>query len=446
MPITPIKISLISLGCARNLVDSEIILGILKDSGFRIVASPASADIVIVNTCSFIEDAKKESIDAILDLIGLKNAKKIKGILVAGCLPQRYGKALQRELGEIDGFIGVEGFARLPKLINDIACGKKIYSVSRNPAYLYDWKTPRLRLTPRHLAYVKISEGCSHKCSFCVIPKVRGRHRSRKIESILEETRELISKGVKEISLIGQDTTFYGVDLYRHAALPELLKRLAGIKGARWLRLMYTHPAHFSDELASIIAGEERICKYIDLPIQHINDRILKAMNRGTSKRSIQELLAKLRRRVPAVAIRTSVITGFPGESDEEFKELLKFVKETRFGRLGAFVYSQEEGTSAAASDKQVPEKEKLARWNEIMKVQQRISSEDNRRLIGTKFEVLIDERDRSDKDVYLGRTYMDAPEIDGLVYIKGQGIKVGDFVTAKITDTLEYDLVGEKA
>ncbi|OGX28965.1 MAG: ribosomal protein S12 methylthiotransferase RimO [Omnitrophica WOR_2 bacterium RIFCSPLOWO2_12_FULL_51_24] len=444
----PIKISLISLGCARNLVDSEIILGTLKDAGagFKIVDSPSSADIAIVNTCSFIEDAKKESIGVILDLIGLKKSGKIKGILVAGCLPQRYGKVLQKELGEIDGFIGVEGFARLPKLINDIADGKRIYSVSRNPAYLYDWKTPRQILTPRHFAYVKISEGCSHKCSFCVIPKIRGRHRSRKIESIVEEARYLISKGVKEINLVGQDTTLYGADIYGRAALPKLLKRLTALEGTRWLRLMYAHPAHLNDELISVISAEERICKYIDLPIQHISDRILKAMRRGTSRRSIDGLLTELRRRIPGIAIRTAVIVGFPGETEGEFEELLDFVKETRFGRLGAFVYSEEEGTPAAKAKKQIPEKEKLARWNEIMKVQQRISSENNGRFIGSEFEILVDEKEGSEKGVYLGRTYMDAPEIDGLVYIKGPGIRAGDFVTARITDTLEYDLVGIKA
>ena len=446
MPRMPIKISLISLGCARNLVDSEIILGTLKDSGFKIVRSPGAADVAIVNTCSFIEDARKESIETILDLIGLKEAGRIKGILVAGCLPQRYGKTLEKELAEIDGFIGVEGFARLPKLINDIIDGKKIFSVSRNPSFLYDWKTPRSMLTPKHFAYVKISEGCSHKCSFCVIPKIRGSHRSRPIESVVEEARALIDGGAKEIILIGQDTTLYGIDIYGSAALPRLLKNLSALDGAQWIRLLYAHPAHFTDELISVISAEEQICKYIDLPIQHINDRILKAMRRGTSRDSIEGLLAKIRKRIPGVAIRTAVIVGFPGETDKEFRELLNFVKEARFGRLGAFVYSEEEGTPAAGSKKKIPEKEKLARWNEIMEVQQAISAGNNEKFVGSEFKVLVDEIDRSGKDLYLGRTYMDAPEIDGLVYVKGAGIKAGDFVTTRITDTLEYDMVGEKA
>ncbi|MDD5310297.1 MAG: 30S ribosomal protein S12 methylthiotransferase RimO [Candidatus Omnitrophica bacterium] len=441
----PTKISLISLGCARNLVDSEIILGTLKDSGFAVTASPRGADIVIVNTCSFIEDAKKESIETILDLIEFKNSGKIKGILVAGCLPQRYGKALQKEMGEIDGFIGVEGFARLPGIINDIMDGKRIYSVTRNPVYLYDWKTPRQALTPRHFAYIKISEGCSHKCSFCVIPKIRGRHRSRGMGSIVAEAQDLIGRGVKEINLIGQDTTLYGVDLYRRPALAELLKRLARLKGARWMRLMYAHPAHLNDGLISVIAGEERICKYIDLPVQHINDRILKAMRRGTSSASIRGLIARLRGRIPGIAIRTAVIAGFPGETDKEFKELLDFVKETRFERLGAFVYSAEEGTPAAGSNGRIPEKEKLARWNELMKAQRRISSDNNKKCIGRRFEVLIDEKEASGGKHYLGRTYMDAPEIDGGVYINGPGIRVGDFATARITGALEYDLISEK-
>ncbi len=445
MPTKPVKISLISLGCARNLVDSEIILGTLKGSGFVITDSPRSADIAIVNTCSFIEDAKKESIEAILDLVDLKNSGKIKGILVAGCLPQRYGKSLRKELGEIDGFIGVEGFARLPKLISDIMDGKRVYSVSRNPAYLYNWKTPRQSLTPKHFAYIKISEGCSHKCSFCVIPKIRGRHRSRGMDSIVAEARDLIDKGVKEINLIGQDTTLYGIDLYRRPALAELLKKLARLKGARWLRLMYAHPARFSDDLVSVIAGEGPICKYIDLPVQHINDRILDAMRRGTSGALIRGLLARLRERIPAIAIRTAVIVGFPGETDKEFNELLGFIKEARFERLGAFVYSEEEGTPAARSKDHIPEKEKLARWNELMKAQRRVSSENNGKFQGRRFEVIVDEKDGSGRDTWLGRTYMDAPEIDGLVYIKGTGIKTGDIVPVKITGTLEYDLIGEK-
>ncbi|MDD4879145.1 MAG: 30S ribosomal protein S12 methylthiotransferase RimO [Candidatus Omnitrophica bacterium] len=445
MPTKPTKISLISLGCARNLVDSEIILGTLKDYGFAVTDSPRSADIVIVNTCSFIEDAKKESIETILDLVELKNAGRIKGILVTGCLPQRYGKALQRELGEINGFIGVEGFARLPKIINDIMAGKRVYSVTRNPAYLYDWKTPRQALTPRHFAYIKISEGCSHKCSFCVIPKIRGRHRSRGMGSIVAEAQALIGRGVKEINLVGQDTTLYGVDLYRRPALAELLEKLARLKGVRWLRLLYAHPAHFNDGLISVMAGEERVCKYVDVPIQHINDRILKAMRRGTSNASIRDLLARLRGRVPGIAIRTAVIAGFPGETDKEFGELLDFVKEAKFERLGAFVYSEEEGTPAAGSKRAVPEKEKLARWNELMKAQRRVSSENNKRFIGSRFKVLIDEKEASGGGSCMGRTYMDAPEIDGAVYIKGPGIRIGDFVTARITGTLEYDLIGVK-
>ncbi len=445
MPTKPVKISLISLGCARNLVDSEIILGTLKDSGFAVTDSPRSADIAIVNTCSFIEDAKKESIEAILGLIGLKNAGKIKGILVAGCFPQRYGRTLRKELGEIDGFIGVEGFARLPKLINDIMDGKRVYSVTRNPAYLYDWKTPRQSLTPKHFAYIKISEGCSHKCSFCVIPQIRGKHRSRGMDSILAEARDLIGKGVKEINLIGQDTTLYGIDLYGRPALGELLKKLARLKGARWLRLMYAHPARFSDELISAIAGEGAVCKYIDLPIQHINDRILKTMRRGTSGASIRGLLAKLRARIPGITIRTAVIVGFPGETDKEFKELLDFIKDARFGRLGAFIYSAEEGTPAAGSKKQVPEKEKLGRRNELMKAQRRVSAENNAGFTGRIFEALVDEKDDSGRDYWLGRTYMDAPEVDGLVYIKGAGIRIGDIVPVRITGTLEYDLIGEK-
>jgi len=417
----------------------------LKKAGYRITEAPDSADAVIINTCSFIEDAKKESIDVILDVIELKKTRKIKWVLVAGCLAQKYGKALLKELSEVDGFIGVGDFPRLPEFLTDVIGGRRIYAVSPKPVFLYDNKTPRQIMTPRHFAYIKISEGCSHKCSFCAIPKIRGQHRSRRISSVMDEAQHLVNKGVKEINLIGQDITFYGLDLYRRPALTELLKGLASIKGAHWIRLLYMHPSHFSDDLISVIAGEKQICKYIDLPIQHVSEKVLRAMRRPASKSSIYELIAKLRKRIPGVVIRTSVIVGFPGESGKEFGELADFVKEIEFERLGAFIYSREEETPAAKFKKQVPDDEKLARWNEIMGIQKTISSENNKELVGREFEILIDEKDATGRNLYLGRTYMDAPEVDGSVYITGRAIKVGEFTTAKITDTLEYDLVGEK-
>ena len=447
----PIKISILSLGCARNLVDSEVMLGILKKSGCDIVDIAGGADIAIINTCSFIDEAKKESIDIILDVIGLKNEGKIKKILIAGCLPQRYGKILKDEFKEIDGFIGVDGFEKLPAVIKALTKEKRrALIIPPKPEFLYDDRAPRIRLTPEHYAYLKISEGCSHKCSFCVIPCVRGRHRSRKMDSVLREASALIKSGVKEINLIGQDTTLYGMDLYKRPALAELLKKLANLKGAKWIRLLYTHPAHFTDELIDVIGDEPAICKYIDLPIQHISDKILKKMNRGTSKQSILELLHKIRKNIPGVAIRTSIIVGFPGETEKEFAELLDFIKKEKFERLGAFTYSREEGTAAYKFGGQIPEKEKKARWDEIMKVQQDVSRENNRELMGKVLDVIIDEKDESDPNLYLGRSYMDAPEVDGIVYVKTSKIKhqksklkVGEFARVKIIDTYEYDLVG---
>lgn len=439
-----IKVSILSLGCARNLVDSEVMSGILKKAGCAIVDISGIADIAIINTCSFIEDARKESIDIILDVIDLKKEGKIKKILVAGCLPQRYGDALKDGLKEIDGFIGVDGFAKLPRIIGALSRNKKIFDIPAVPEFLYDDKTPRLLLTPKHYAYIKISEGCSHKCSFCVIPDVRGPHRSRTMDSVLREASALIKSGVKEINLIGQDTTLYGMDLYKRPALAELLKKLAGLKGARWIRLLYAHPAHFTDELIKVIGDEQAICKYIDLPIQHISNRILKRMNRGTTKKSILDLLHKIRKNIPGVAIRTSIITGFPGETEKEFAELIGFIKKEKFERLGAFTYSREEGTVAYKFAGQIPEQEKKARRDEIMKVQQGVSRRNNRKLMGKVLDVIIDEKDASDPKLYLGRSYMDAPEVDGMVYVKGKNIKVGTFVRVKIVDTYEYDLVGD--
>ncbi|MFH0771018.1 MAG: 30S ribosomal protein S12 methylthiotransferase RimO [Candidatus Omnitrophota bacterium] len=447
----PIKVSLISLGCARNLVDSEVMLGFLEGPDFKIVSQPAKSDVAIVNTCAFIEDAKKESIKAILDLVDLKRNGRIKKILVAGCLAQRYGAALREELKEADGFVGVDALPKIARIIKELLRKGRVCDLSARPVFLYDEKSPRFFLTPRHYAYIKISEGCSHRCSFCVIPDIRGLHRSRAEGSILKEAGRLIKRGVKEINLIGQDTTLYGMDLYGRFALASLLKKLAKIKGAGWIRLLYAHPAHFTDELIGVIRDEPVVCRYIDLPIQHINDRILKDMGRGASKRSILSLLDKLRKQIPGVAIRTSIIVGFPGETMKEFSELLNFIKDQRFARLGAFMYSREEATPAYNFPRQISEEEKTLRWNEIMKIQREISNENNRELIGKRIDVIIDEKDASGSNIYLGRSYMDAPEVDGIVYIKtakgealNSKLKIGDFSRVKIIDAYEYDLVGE--
>ncbi len=410
------KIGILSLGCPRNLVDSEKILGRLLKKGCRIV-DIKDADVAIVNTCAFIEDAKKESIDAILDLVELKKQGAIKKIIVAGCLPERYKNELPPHFKEVDAFIGRQELGRE---------GLDVY-----------------RLSPKHYAYVKISEGCRHTCSYCVIPRIKGRLKSRRQEDIIKEIRLLDSQKVSEINIIGQDITSYGLDIYRKPYLHILLKSLLkNIRNIRWLRLLYLHPENINNTLIDLLAQDNRICKYVDLPVQHINPRILKAMNRGVSRDKILNTLKLLRERIPGVAIRTSLIVGFPGETEKEFRELIDFVKEQRFERLGVFRYSREEGTKAYNFKRQVSEKIKQRRFDEIMRLQQDIAAEFNNGFLGTTREVLIDEKEED--GCYQGRLSIDAPEVDGSVFVKsGKRIKEGDFVKVKITDTYEYDLVG---
>lgn len=410
------KVGILSLGCPRNLVDSQNLLGYLNRKGYQIV-DIQDAQIGLVNTCSFIEEAKKESIDAILGLIDLKKEGRLQKVIVAGCLVQRYKEELLPHLQEVDAFLG-----------------RLVLSNENNESF---------PLTPRHFAYLKISEGCNHSCSFCVIPKIKGRLKSRTMESILEEVRIMDNAGKQEINIIGQDVSAYGLDIYKKLELSTLLRKIsASLKNVRWLRVLYLHPKHLTGGLMRLIADEPRICKYADLPLQHINNRILKAMRRAADNRKIMKLLSVLRKRIPGVAIRTSLLVGFPGETDNEFTELLSFVREQQFERLGVFKYSREEGTPAFSYPGQVPEKLKEERFNIIMQEQQEISRRLNQKFLGRECEVLIDER--SADGAYLGRLSIDAPEVDGLVYVKtAQHLEPGAFVKARITDTCEYDLVG---
>lgn len=442
--IKKIKVGIISLGCPRNLVDSEIILGILDKNGFEI-AELREADIGIVNTCAFIDEAKQESVDMILELTGLKKEGKLKAVVVAGCLSQRYGKTLAAELPEVDAFIGCGDIEKIGAILGRLRKKEAVYEVSKAPGFLYSHAHPRVLITPPHYAYVKISEGCKNRCSFCVIPSIRGDYRSRPMESVLKEVEDISQRAhLSEINIVGQDTTLYGEDIYGRPQIIELLKKLSAFKEyKRWIRLLYTYPAHIEDGLIGLFAAEEFICKYMDLPIQHINDRILKSMNRPATKRDISELIAKIRKRIPGVTLRSSVIVGFPGETDEEFGELADFIKEVKFERLGVFTYSQEEGTPACKYVGQISEKVKLERFNALMSAQKDIAEAVNREFLGKTVEVLIDEKDESAGDSYLGRTQGDAPEVDGQVFVKGHGLKPGDFVNVRITDTLEYDLVG---
>jgi len=450
MPATPDKeknmpdIFLLSLGCPRNLVDSEVLAGKLKKQGFRVFHEFKKHSIAIINTCGFIDDAKNESIDSILELSQLKKKGSVSRLIVSGCLSQRYAKDLMRQFEEVDALFGSSSFMSIPEYLPEIINGEKVVVIDESCEFLYSHDTPRSILTPRHSVYVKIQEGCMNFCSYCVIPKIRGPFRSRTMDSVYEEVSHFKKAGAKEINLIGQDTTLYGFDRYKKLMLPALLKRLTPLMKSRWIRILYTHPAHYSDELIEIVKDEPAICKYLDLPIQHISDKILKTMNRSVGRREIVLLLDKLRKKIPGVALRTTVMVGFPGETDEDFKELEDFVKEIQFERLGAFVYSQEEGTPAYDLPGQVPQKDKDKRLGRIMELQKRVSEANNRRLLGRTLKVIIDERDGSQPDRFIGRTEYDAPEVDGAVYVKSdKALKKGDFADVKIYDTLEYDLVG---
>ena len=418
--MTPRKIGLINLGCSRNLVDSQTMLGELKKEGHRITAMD-EADVAIVNTCAFIEEAKQESIDTILDLIALKKQGKLKKVIVAGCLAQRYGKELAKEIPEIDELRGVLKLNR-----------------EKVPA--------RFPLTPRHFAYVKICESCYNQCSFCVIPKIKGKFISRALESILAEVRMLDAEGVKEIMVIGQDITAYGMDIYRHKMLAKLLREITKItRNIEWIRLLYTFPAHVTDELIDTIAEEEKICKYIDMPLQHISDPILKSMKRGITTKGTLELLEKIRTNIPQASIRTTFIVGLPGETPQDFVELFSFVQEQRFEKMGVFVYSREEGTPAYTMPNQVPDRVKKKRLHTLMQVQQEISKELQEKRMGETFKVMIDEASKEEKDIYLGRSQYDAPEVDGVVFVhSSQRLNPGEFVQVRITGSYEYDLVGE--
>jgi len=442
------KISIKSLGCPKNLVDSEVICGELREKGYIIDGKINHSDIVIINTCSFIRDAVEESIEEILSLVKLKKEGMIKHIIVTGCLPQRYkDDNLNQEFPEVDAFLGVGDLLDIDIVIKNILQGEQIFKVSPKPSFLYDYSTPRTILTPQHYAYIKISEGCQNNCSYCLIPQIRGNHRSRKMEDIIEEVKMISKKqNLSEIILIGQDTTLYGIDLYGEYKLAELLKKLSllELNNLKWIRLLYTHPAHYHDELIEVIANYPKICPYLDLPLQHISDKILKRMNRPIKKRYIISLINKLRDRISNLTLRTTFMVGFPGETDQDFEELLNFVKNFRFERLGAFIFSREEGTPAYDFPQQIPMRIKKERLKKLMLTQQSISKEINSFYIGKEIEVLIDEIKSGKPKIAVGRTKRDAPEVDGKVVIRGDKTEVGKFIKVKVTEASEYDLTGE--
>ena len=436
------KIGMVSLGCPKNTVDSEIVLGSLTDKGYSVTSNEGDADVIIVNTCGFIDKAKEESIDAILEMAEYKRKGNCQKLVVMGCLSQRYNDELLKEIPEIDYLVGAGDFKSVAEMIESKNGIKK--SKVREPVFDFNENTPRILTTPRYTAYVKIAEGCSNRCSFCIIPKIRGPFKSRNVDSIVREAEMLSDKGVKEINLISQDTTMFGTDIGLKNGLSVLLKKLVKIDGIRWIRLLYCYPTFLNDELIEIMKNEEKICKYIDLPLQHSHDDILKAMMRQEREGEIRDLIFRIRDAIPDIAIRTAFIVGFPGETERHFEHLLSFVKEMKFEHLGVFTYSPEEGTKAAEIPNHVLEDVKNKRKDTIMEIQKRLSLEKNKRFIGTTKDVLVEETTGSDEFLISGRMQTQAPEIDGVVYIEKSEVRAGDILPVKITKAMEYDLVGE--
>ncbi len=443
-PVESKRIGFLSLGCPKNLVDSEVMLGTLKRRGHEIATDVAAADVIVVNTCAFIDRAKQESIDTVLEMAKLKTSAAGPGprLVVTGCLAERHDADLRREIPEIDATLGT---GQIPEIVAAVeGRATTVDRTSKRPEWIYDADSPRLQSTASHTAFVKISEGCDYTCTFCIIPTLRGLHRSRRPEDIENEVRRLAAAGVREIVLVAQDSTRYGLDLGQRGALAPLLRRLGAIPGLRWIRVMYAYPSTVTDEILEAIATEERVVKYVDMPLQHASDAVLKRMKRPTGKGHLLGMVERVRRKVPGVAFRTTFIVGFPGETDEDFKQLAAFVEQAQFDHLGVFTYSDEEGTAAYALDGRVPAKVKKARQGELMRIQKRISLRRNKGLVGQRMEVLV-EGPHPDTDLLLvGRLASQAPEIDGSVLISDPGETPpgrGEFVACEITRAHAYDL-----
>ena len=432
------KIGMVSLGCAKNRVDAELMLGVLAREGFELESDPEKADAIIVNTCGFIEAAKQESIDAILEMAEYKK-KNCKALIVTGCLSKRYAKELPPELPEVDAFLGIGETDKIAQVVRACAAGAHI--VEADAGFCYLENVDRVLTTPGYTAYVKIADGCNNRCAFCAIPYIRGNYVSRTMENIDREVRSLAEKGVREIVLVAQDTTYYGKDLYHKPMLAELLRRVAAVEGVHWVRALYCYPELIDDELLAVMKEEPKVCSYLDIPLQHINDKVLREMNRRGDGALIRGLYRKIRG-LGGFALRTTLIAGFPGETEEEFQELLQFVQACPFDRLGVFAYSEEEGTPAAARQDQVPMRVRKAREGKIMRAQQKISRAFNESRIGSVCELLVEGRE--DNGLYYGRSQWEAPETDGKVYIKlAEGLQEGSFVRVRITDAQDYDITG---
>lgn len=440
------KVSFVSLGCDKNLADSEAMLGLLCEHGYSFCDDETIADAVVVNTCCFIHDAKQESVDTILEMAELKKTGNLKALIVAGCLSQRYYDEIIEEIPEVDACIGTNGIAEICSILDTVLKGDKVNIVPDINGPLPMVKE-RIVTTGGHFAYLKIAEGCDKCCTYCIIPKIRGKYRSLPKEFLIEQAKDLVENtGVKELILVAQETTVYGTDIYGYKALPELLKELCKIDGLEWIRILYCYPEEVTEELLSVMASERKICHYLDIPIQHASDKILKKMGRRTTGEELVEKIALIRKYLPDVALRTTLISGFPGEDEEDHELLLDFVNDMEFDRLGVFTYSKEEGTPAAEMPDQIPEETKEARRDEIMALQQEIAFEKAALRVGSTMKVFVEGYLPKD-DIYVTRTFMDAPDVDGYLFLKSEKeLLSGDFVMANVTDSNEYDLIGELA
>lgn len=437
------NILFVSLGCDKNLVDSEVMLGMLVDKGYTFTDDENEAEVIVVNSCCFINDAKEESINTILEMAELKKYGKCKALVVTGCLAQRYKEEIQSEIEEVDAIIGTSAIDKIVETVEDVLAGKgenHIADINGTPIY----GKKRVVTTGGHYAYLKIAEGCDKHCTYCIIPKIRGNYRSIPMEVLIKEAEQLVENGAKELILVAQETTVYGHDIYGTKKLPELLQKLCKISGLYWIRILYCYPEEITDELVQVIKTEKKICHYLDMPIQHASDQILKRMGRRTNQAELREIIEKLRKEIPDICLRTTLITGFPGETEKEHQELLTFVDAMEFDRLGVFTYSPEEDTPAATMENQVEEDVKVQHQSEIMELQQEIAFEKAEAMIGRTVDAIVEGK-VADENAYVARTYKDAPNVDGFLFINTtRELMTGDYVTARITGSNEYDIIGE--
>lgn len=439
------NILFISLGCDKNLVDTEVMLGMLASRGYQMVEEETQADVIVINTCCFVHDAKEESIQNILEMAEYKKEGRLKALIVTGCLAQRYRQEILDEIPEVDAVLGTTAYDKILDAIDEALKGHHTLTLA-DTDLLPEVETKRLVTTGGHFAYLKIAEGCDKHCTYCIIPKIRGNFRSVPMEQLLSEAEYLAEQGVKELILVAQETTLYGKDLYGEKSLHKLLRELCKISGIRWIRILYCYPEEIYDELIQVMKEEKKICHYLDLPIQHASDRILKRMGRRTTRAQLTATIEKLRKEIPDIVLRTTLITGFPGETEEDHQELMEFVDEMEFDRLGAFTYSPEEGTPAETMEDQIPEEIKEERRDEIMELQQEISLEKGNDRIGQELLVMIEGK-VSGESAYIARTYGDAPKVDGYIFVQtGELLMTGDFAKVRVTGALEYDLIGELA